>query len=64
MPTPIRKKSTIRKRAAEPSSWAGLAGILASFTPFLPPQYQVIAAAAGAISGAVAAFKADPGSAP
>lgn len=55
------RKPYIRARAAEPSSWAGLGGILAAMLPVLPPQYQAVASAVAAVAGAVAVFKADPG---
>lgn len=61
MPPAKKPRRTIARRAAEPSTWGGIAGALASLAPFIPPQYQAAIAAAGAIAGAVAAFKADPG---
>jgi uncharacterized protein (DUF2062 family) len=60
MPKAPTRKPYLKARAAEPSTWAALAGIFASITPFLPPQYQAIAAAAGAVVGAVGAMKGDP----
>jgi len=58
--TTVKRKSYARRRAAEPSTYAGLGSILALALQFVPPQYQAIAAAAGALAGAVAVFKGDP----
>jgi hypothetical protein len=55
-----KPRKYMRARAAEPSSWAGLGGILAAMLPALPPQYQAVASAVAAVAGAVAVFKADP----
>lgn len=41
---------------------ARLGALLASLLPVLPPQYQLVAGAIGAVAGAVAAFKRDPAS--
>jgi hypothetical protein len=54
------RKPYVHARAAEPSTWAGLTGILAAMLPALPPQYQAVASAVAAVAGAVAVFKADP----
>ena len=54
------RKPYVRARAAEPSTWAGLTGILAAILPVMPPQYQAVASAVAAVAGAVAVFKADP----
>jgi hypothetical protein len=54
-------KRRVKARAKEPSSYAGLSGILAALLPVLPAQYQAIAGAVGAVAGAVAIWRADPG---
>ena len=59
---PIKKRrSYVRRRMAEPSTHAGIGAIAALLLPFVPPQYQAIAAAVGALAGAVAVLKGDPG---
>lgn len=63
MPRPVTKRrSWAANRAQEPSTYAGLGALLASLLPVLPPQYQLVAGAIGAVAGAVAAFKRDPAS--
>jgi len=55
-----KAKTYVKRRAAEPSTYGGVAGIAAILLQFVPPQYQAIAGAVGALAGAVAALKGDP----
>lgn len=55
-----RPKSYAAKRVAQPSASAGVGTVIASVVPFLPPQYQVVAAGIGALFGLIATFKTSP----
>lgn len=55
------KKSYVKNRAAEPSTWGGIAALASIALQFVPPQYHPLAGAVatvvGSLAGAVAVFK-------
>jgi len=51
----------LKKRFGEPSTMAGLGVIFMVATPFIPPQYQLLAQGVAAALGLGGAVKADPG---
>lgn len=53
-------KKAIKKRAGEPSTWAGLAGILEG-VKLLMPQYAPVIVGVQAIAGGVAVLMTEKG---
>ena len=49
------------KRLKEASTWAGIAALALSVSPFLPPPYHVCAQAFGALAGTLAGIIKEKG---